>query len=391
MKAIERIYITSAVISILFFAAVNSAGQDRPEREFVTDQSKVSFVKTTPFNVAMKALSDIAIRLERKVIIDPLKRSIEIGIDIDNLQWRSALELITKVNGLTIMESENYIQIGSTGVTAILAAEGEDRAADQPEFDLKPVTRNLREIKISATFLEADRKKLREIGFNWGIFQQDGNTSMSGDQLAAGARSDKDAGVFEITHIDNNTEFNAMLKALESNDVGEVVANPNVVVADGRTGRVQIGQDFSIKQRDFAGNVTDKFVSTGIILLVTPTIVVDDTMSFIHLVVQAERSSALPGAISTIINKTQANTEMLINDGEKVGIGGLFMTEETVNRNGLPVLKNIPKWFLGLGYLFGHESINKTEKELIILLKAEIIPTLSERLITMQQKGNEDR
>ncbi|MCP4727679.1 MAG: type II and III secretion system protein, partial [bacterium] len=212
--------------------------------------------------------------------------------------------------------------------------------------------------------------------------QQDDNTVISGQQYAAGEPGEKDVGVFEITHFNNNTEINAMLKALESNDVGEVIANPNIVVADGRTGRVQIGQDFSIKQRDFAGNVTDKFVSTGIILLVTPNIIIDDSLRFVHLFVQTERSSAMPGAITTIINKTQANTEMLINDGEKVGIGGLFLTEENINRNGLPLLKNIPKWFFGLGYLFGYDSRSKVEKELIILLNAEIIPILEARLIT---------
>ncbi|MCP4724747.1 MAG: hypothetical protein GY863_06910, partial [bacterium] len=209
MKALIRILIPAAVF--IFYTAELSLSQDKPEREVVTDESRVSFVKTTPFNVALKGLNEISIRLEKKVIIDQIHRSNEIGIDVDNLQWRSALELITKVNGLDFTESDNYINIGVNSTPSLRQQPGtEGSSAGLTEIVMKPVSKDLREIKISATFMEADRRELREIGFNWGVFQQDDNTVISGQQYAAGEPGEKDVGVFEITHFNNNTEINAM-------------------------------------------------------------------------------------------------------------------------------------------------------------------------------------
>ena len=75
---------------------------------------------------------------------------------------------------------------------------------------------------------------------------------------------------------------------------------------DGQEGDIQVGQDFSIKQRDFAGNITDAFFSTGTILTATPYIMTDRDTSFIYLDLRVERSTANPDPVSTIINKQEA-------------------------------------------------------------------------------------
>jgi general secretion pathway protein D len=64
-----------------------------------------------------------------------------------------------------------------------------------------------------------------------------------------------------------------VFKFFESENLGEVIARPKVSVRDKMKGRIQIGSDISIKQRDFAGNVIDVFYSTGTIIEVTPFII----------------------------------------------------------------------------------------------------------------------
>ncbi len=91
-------------------------------------------------------------------------------------------------------------------------------------------------------------------------------------------------------------QVNTLLRTIESNQKGTVLAEPNILVNSGKRGFIQVGQDFSVKSVDEAGNTTDQFFATGVIMTVDPTIVVSDSMEVIHLVASIERSSATPGA-----------------------------------------------------------------------------------------------
>src|SRR5690606_7585063 len=96
--------------------------------------------------------------------------------------------------------------------------------------------------------------------------------------------------------------------------------------------------------------------------------------------IEVERSSFVPDQLQTIINKTEATTQVLMLNGEETVIGGLFVNDETVIRNGIPILKDLPWWVFGLRYIFGSDETVTSKKELVILLKAELMPTLKERL-----------
>ncbi len=65
---------------------------------------------------------------------------------------------------------------------------------------------------------------------------------------------------------------------------------------------------------------------------------------------------------------------------KKQSLGGLFVTEEVVTRNGIPFLKDLPWWVFGIRYLTGSDQTIERKKELVILLKTELLPTLQERL-----------
>ena len=172
-----------------------------------------------------------------------------------------------------------------------------------------------------------------------------------------------------------------VFKFFEEENLGEIIARPSVTVRDGNKGNIQIGQDISIKQKDFAGNVIDVFVPTGTILNITPFIYNEDNVDYILLKINAERSTApVVTELSTTINKTNASTEVLMLDGEKTAIGGLFVNSETSTRRGIPFLKDLPWWFFGLRYLFGYDEVEIIKNETIIVLEAKILPTLKERM-----------
>lgn len=171
-----------------------------------------------------------------------------------------------------------------------------------------------------------------------------------------------------------------MFRFFENEGLGEIIASPNITVRDKRQGRIQVGSDFSVRTRDFAGNTVEKFFPTGTIIEVTPHVYKEDGIDYILLNIQVERSSFQLNEQTTEIKKTNASTQVLMLNGEETILGGLFVNEETITRNGIPFLKDLPWWVFGIRYLTGSDQTVVRKKELVILLKTELLPTLKERL-----------
>ena len=232
-------------------------------------------------------------------------------------------------------------------------------------------------MNIAAVFFEADRQMLRELGINWNSLKA-GRVDVDASSRAADLVSAPLLSVQATGHLSRNLSVDALLKALETHSVGEVISNPQVKVIGGKEGLVQVGQDFSVITRDFGGNAVAEFFKTGTILKVTPRIVTEDSVEFVHLVVETERST-LVDPVRGIINRTTANTSALLYDGEETAIAGLYVNEVRRIRSGVPLLKDLPPWFFGLRYLFGYDRREVNKKELVVLLKVNIVPSIRAR------------
>jgi type IV pilus assembly protein PilQ len=243
-----------------------------------------------------------------------------------------------------------------------------------------------REIKITAVFFEVSLSRAEEVGINWNFMKSTSGVTV--DAVFEGAEKVSDQ-MFkaQVTPKVSFANMDFLLSLFSNYNLGEVLSGPSLIVRSGEEGRIQVGQDFSIRERDFAGNLLDKFYSAGTIIKVTPQVMTEQGVNFVHMKVNVERSSVAPGPVSTIINKTQAATNILLLDGEETVIGGLYNNETTTIRQGVPFLKDLPWYVFGLRYLFGYDQDKVEKKELVILMKAELVPTLQERIT---QKTRED-
>jgi len=179
-------------------------------------------------------------------------------------------------------------------------------------------------------------------------------------------------------------EATAIFKFFESENLGEIIASPNVTVRDNQKGRIQVGTDIGVKTKDFSGNIIETFYATGSIIEVVPHIYTEEGVNYVLLEIKAEKSSYVPDETVTQIQRTSATTQVLMLNGEEVIIGGLYNNEETKSRRGIPLLKDLPWWFFGLRYIFGSDETTIYRRELIILLKWELVPTLNERVAGTQ-------
>jgi len=380
-----------SILYVLFFLAclfANSPGRLQAQvgeerkalKEYTAPGEIVSLSKDTPFDQALSVLSELSKKYAGKVIIDPEQHKQAIGVDIQAMPWRDALETILRKNLMWYDEFKDYIRVfpltKEQKAEAGVAAPGAPEGVELPTFDS-------REVRISAVFLEVDIGKLNEAGISWDFYRVgfpqdkvDVTTSFQGEKTVS---SDIFTTTLKSTANVAFGSIDAIIKFFQSNNYGEILASPEITVRSGETGRIQIGQDFSTKTRDFAGNIIDRFYSTGTIIEVKPIVLHHDTTDFIYLKVMVERSSVQPNPLTIIINKSQANTSSLLLNGEEVAIGGLITRQEQKVRVGIPILKDLPWWFLGLRYLFGYDKVDMSKKELVLLLRANLVPSLAQR------------
>ena len=399
-KALLLIFLITGFTQIAY-----SQYEDRPPREFTNPEEMISFDRRTPFPDAIEVLTNYAQQYENKFIIDRSQKTGPIGVSLPAMHWKDALNYIMRVQKLVVLESDDILEIVTEEeASAITTSEKSVQSSgiSGQEIDGISITTGTREVRINATFFEGNKRALREIGVDWSTISNSvpdnisdflgeesseelPNTEFDGRFVSVNTKGAQNvsqsvfSSIVNLGDVGGGIEVQALFSAFEADNLGEILATPSVKVMDGQEGRIQVGQDFSIKQRDFAGNVTDQFFSTGTILLVRPQIVEIEDTTLIYLELEAERSSAQPDPVSTVINKQQANTHALLLDGESTVIAGLYRTEESEVRRGIPFLKDLPGWFFGIKYLFGYNSVDRQESELIVLLQAELEDPLEER------------
>jgi len=377
------------VIALILAGTAHGVSQSTPPerrafREYTSPEELVSIAPTATMDKALAALSEVSKKFTGKIIIDTEHRTMPVNVDIQGMQWRDALETICRKNNIWYTEYETYIQLtgvgGAEGQTVATAGSG------NPEIQKEIASFRSREIKISVVFFEVNLAQLEEVGVNWDFMKSTTDYTVDASFLAANRVSSNIFGV-EVTPKVSFANLNFLAKFFSNYDLGEILSSPSINVRSGEDGRIQVGQDFSVKERDFAGNLIDKFYSAGTIITVKPQVITEQGVNFVHMVIAVERSSVSPGTVSTIINKSKANTNVLLLDGEETIIGGLYSTEENTLRTGIPFLKDLPWYVFGLRYLFGYDKDEVKKKELVILLKADLVPTLQER-ITQKVKAD---
>ncbi len=369
-------------------------------------QEYVSLSENTHINDAVQILETFSWKYNKKKMINMSSYNASIGVPINNLLWQKALELILLKNNLRLEEKAGYIAIVDpeiaqkpksqeamvreataavtslpTEVTGIL--ESVEEKAD--EVDVHGA-----QIRIKSIVMLADKAFLKSLGIDWSTIL-DGKVQATAGFMGASTISPDgiNIGVKRSTSfLGEPIEVNTLIRTLESNQKGTVIAQPIIMVSSGKKGFIQVGQDISVKSVDDAGNTVDVFFATGVIMDVTPTVVYKEGIPLIHLTASIERSSATPGSISTVINKSQSSTELVLYDGEETVIGGLYDTDEVRIRSGIPILKDLPWWVFGLRYLTGYDKYERKEREMIIILKVEVVESALERLRKKNQASD---
>ena len=385
-------------IILLLFGITNIHAQAQQDflqklKGYTNPEELVSLSETIPFNQAIEVLSKVSEKITGKKIVSLVEITKPIGIEIDKMAYKKALFIIVQYNDLVVEETETNLVVKKRDSGAANATTDQYASVDE------------REVKISAVLFEANVDEMRERGINWEvILSRSGltigsklvtlqtQTTQTTDQTTTANQQEP-----PDYNVNSESSFNmgkfvgdatSMFRFFETENLGHIISMPSVTVVNGKEGRTQVGTDIAIKERDFAGNLIDKFYSTGTIITVTPHIFTEDGIDYVYLTAKIEKSSVQPSTTLTEINKTDASTKVLLLDGEETAIGGLFVNEESTVRRGVPFLKDLPWWVLGLRYIFGYDAKTTSKQEIIILLKVNILPSLKQRIEMKKENVN---
>jgi len=178
----------------------------------------------------------------------------------------------------------------------------------------------------------------------------------------------------------------ATISALESVSDVRTISAPSLMVRNNSDAKINVGTQVPIQSTSFTGNTntvfgSTQFLNTGVILSVTPRV---NPGGLVYLTVSQEVSS--PGERATpesnpAINTRTIETEVAVQSGQTIVLGGLI--EETTNkgRSGVPFLQRIP----GLGALFRSTNDSLNRSETLVL----ITPTVVESTAKLERVSRE--
>lgn len=260
--------------------------------------------------------------------------------------------------------------------THSLILTGPEWAVDRAMALLEQIDVPPHQVVIEAIIADVNRSYLKEKGIRW-----DFNSTVVGE----GATGDDFGGIGFGTFGRQNFSFDADLFLGEESGKSKLLANPSLRAVDGAEGRIQIGDElrFQVLQPTSMGGqpvYTVETVDVGIILEFTPTITEDGR---VRLELRAE-SSSVSGYTAGFpnIRKREARTELIIQNGETIVIGGLVSEDEIETLREVPLLSEIPI----LGQLFRHRSVERRPQELVFFITPRILYAADGTLNTDEQR-----
>jgi type IV pilus assembly protein PilQ len=248
----------------------------------------------------------------------------------------------------------------------------------------------VRQVLIEARVVVARSQVGTDLGIRWGVSGAPGDTRFSGS-LESNTAIGNVLGANVATNITypdalavnlpvNNTAASSLavgftaldyvldleLSAMESNGNAEIVSQPKILTADGRTARILSGTEIPFTNASGETSFRNALLS----LEVTPQITPDGRLVLDLEVTQDSVGDIIGGNVS--INKNQLSTQVLVNNGQTIVLGGVFQSQDVERIDKTPFLGDLPY----IGKLFSRTTTSTEKNELLIFITPKLVEEL---------------
>jgi type IV pilus assembly protein PilQ len=300
-----------------------------------------------------------------------------------------AMEIMTSLR--PYISARGLMQF-SLGSNALIVRDTESKISVMKQL-VDGLDLEVPQVQIEARIVQADTTYSRSLGVQWGIqnVNQLGNNAVAnfksgivgpfGGQISnflvnlpatvGGLTSTPGVG-FTIGRTDGAL-LDVRLSAGELLGLSKVIAAPKVTTLDKREAKISQGESIPFQTTSLQGTQTT-FVDANLELNVTPQITSRDPKEVgkqIMMKVRATRNAvgARSNPAGPSIDRREANTQVIIRDGETMVIGGVFIDTQNNTVLGIPYLSRVPV----LGWLFKQKTEAVAKQELLIFLTPSIV------------------
>ena len=229
-----------------------------------------------------------------------------------------------------------------------------------------------------------------QLGVRWGFTGASGDNSVSGsligadstgqgtvpdigDRLNVNLPVSSAAGTigFQIANLLDGNILDLELSALEAENKGEIIASPRITVANQQEAYIEQGTEIPFVQATSSGATSVEFKKAVLSLKVTPHITPDDRIILNLVVTQDTRGDTVSTSTgpAVAIDTQEISTQVLVDNGETIVLGGIFQQVSTNDVSKVPLLGDIPYF----GNLFKTTSTIEQKRELLIFVTPKII------------------
>ncbi|WP_165495589.1 type IV pilus secretin PilQ family protein [Acinetobacter sp. ANC 4173] len=257
----------------------------------------------------------------------------------------------------------------------------------------------VKQVMVEARIVRASTSFTKEMGVKWGILSQGVNTANDllvggSDQTLWDLRDPDDEGKYTIQRPDNlNVDLGVTaegassiafslislsdfmldleLSALQADGYGEVISTPKVLTGDKQKAKVATGQEvpYQTTTNSASGSTaTTSFKEALLSLEVTPSITPDGKVQMQLDISKDSVADEAPNG-ELILNKNTITTNVLVNNGETVILGGVFEQTTTNTQTKVPFLGDLPY----IGRLFRKDAKSDAKQELLIFVTPRIV------------------
>ena len=230
----------------------------------------------------------------------------------------------------------------------------------------------VRQVLIESRIVVANREFSRNLGVDAGVTDRAdpaGNTGGFTVDLPVDGNA---AGTFTTTLIGSSFNVDLALSALESENRGEIISSPRVITANAKEAKIEQGVEIPYLEAASSGAATVEFKEAVLGLTVTPQITPDERVIMDLYVTQDTQGDTINvqgGGSVPSINTRSLTTQVLVDDGETVVLGGIYEQEDRDVQDRVPILSEIPL----LGVLFRGSERTRDKRELLLFVTPKIL------------------
>jgi type IV pilus assembly protein PilQ len=293
-----------------------------------------------------------------------------------------------------------------TGVTLIsvphtntLIVKGTERDVDYIGELIRAIDQPIPQVMIEARIVEADTNFTRDLGIRWGGSYSFSNAgapfagTVRGGDAGTGATPSNYAvnlplqatsaafGGLGIAFAGTNFNLDARLQAMEQEGRGRTISSPKILTKPDNEATIKQGQSIPVTTRDQLNAFSTTYRDAALVLSVKPQIASSKKIRIHVKITKNEPDFTKVDSLGNpTINMKEAETEMIVNDGDTVVIGGIIFKSEAYQTNKIPGLGDIPV----LGWLFKTKYKKTEDTELLIFLTPKIERASSPEGVTFE-------